>query len=67
MDPIQDPIQINLSAPIYGSNGTGVVSTTAGESVEGPDSLLVALTHAFKRMLAKPGAHGDILRAMFGR
>ena len=62
-----DPIQINLSAPIYGSNGTGVVPNQAGESVEAPDSLLVALTSAFKRMLARPGPHGATLRAMFGK
>ncbi|KAH0291169.1 hypothetical protein KCU62_g2984, partial [Aureobasidium sp. EXF-3399] len=61
-----DPIQINLSAPIYGSNGTGVVPNQVGESFEVPDSLLVALTSAFKRMLAQPGPHGATLRAMFG-
>jgi hypothetical protein len=61
------PIQINLSAPIYGSNGTGIVPNLADERVEVPDSILAALTVAFKRKLAEPGPQGDALRAMFGK
>jgi hypothetical protein len=61
------PIQINLSAPIYGSSGTGVVPNLADERVEVPDSFLAALTAAFKRKLAKSGPQGDALRAMFGK
>ena len=59
------PIQINLAA--FGSNGTGIVPTTADETAEAPDEFLVALTSAFKRRLAKSGPAGNVLRAWFGK
>ncbi|KAI4739129.1 hypothetical protein E4T50_10406 [Aureobasidium sp. EXF-12298] len=61
-----DPIQINLSAPIYGKQGTGVGPSQPDESVEEPSGFLAALTSAFKRKLAKSGPQGDAMKAMFG-
>jgi hypothetical protein len=62
-----DPIIINLSAPIYGSDGTGVVPSTADERVEAPDAVLAALTSAFRRLLARPGPRRGDLIAIFGK
>jgi hypothetical protein len=62
-----DPIQINLSAPIYGKKGTGVGPSQPDESVEEPSGFLAALTSAFKRQLAKSGPQGDAMKAMFGK
>ncbi|KAI4855727.1 hypothetical protein E4T45_02824 [Aureobasidium sp. EXF-8846] len=61
-----DPIIINLSAPIYGSDGTGVVPSTADERIEAPDAVLAALTSAFRRLLARPGPRRGDLIAIFG-
>ncbi|CAD0106740.1 unnamed protein product [Aureobasidium uvarum] len=61
-----DPIDIDLSAPIYPSDGTGVVPTEANERIEAAGGFLPALTSALERKLRKPGAHGDAMRAMFG-
>lgn len=60
-------IQINLSAPIYGSDGTGFVPNKTNERVEAPDDLLVAIQRAFLRELRKQGPRGDAMRAMFGK
>jgi hypothetical protein len=62
-----DPIQINLSAPIYGKKGTGVGPSQPDESVEEPSGFLAALTSAFKRKLAKSGPQGNAMKAMFGK
>ncbi|KAI4731613.1 hypothetical protein E4T49_00636 [Aureobasidium sp. EXF-10728] len=60
------PINIDLSAPIYPSDGTDVVPTKANERIEAAGDFLSALTSALKRKLREPGAHGDAMRAMFG-
>lgn len=60
-------IKINLSAPIYGSDGTGVVPNNTNERVEAPDDLLVAIKRAFLRELREAGPRGDAMRAMFGK
>ncbi|KAH0269810.1 hypothetical protein KCU91_g8451, partial [Aureobasidium melanogenum] len=59
-------IKINLSAPIYGSDGTGIVPNNADERVEADDDLLVAIQSAFRRRLRKAGPEGDTMRASFG-
>ncbi|CAD0085647.1 unnamed protein product, partial [Aureobasidium mustum] len=59
-------IKINLSAPIYGSDGTGIVPNEPGERAEAADEFLVALKNAFRRQLRKAGPQGDAMRAMFG-
>ncbi|KAG9575607.1 hypothetical protein KCU97_g14113, partial [Aureobasidium melanogenum] len=60
------PIKINLSAPIYGSDGTGIVPNNADEKVEPAGELLDALKNAFFRQLRKAGPQGDAMRASFG-
>ncbi|KAH0184582.1 hypothetical protein KCU99_g9011, partial [Aureobasidium melanogenum] len=60
------PIKIDLSAPIYGSDGTGIVPNNANERVEAAEELLDALKNAFLRQLSKAGPQGDTMRARFG-
>lgn len=59
--------KINLSAPIYGSDGTGIVPNNADERVEPAGELLSVVQQAFRRQLRKAGQQGDAMRAMFGK
>ncbi|KAG9649614.1 hypothetical protein KCU95_g5680, partial [Aureobasidium melanogenum] len=60
------PIKIDLSAPIYGSDGTGIVPNEPDERVEAADDFLVHVKNAFHRQLRKAGPQGDAMRARFG-
>ncbi|KAG9950660.1 hypothetical protein KCU85_g3431, partial [Aureobasidium melanogenum] len=57
--------KINLSAPIYGSDGTGIVPNNADERVEPAGELLSVVQQAFRRQLRKAGQQGDAMRVMF--
>ncbi|KAG9912497.1 hypothetical protein KCU94_g46, partial [Aureobasidium melanogenum] len=57
---------IDLSAPIYGSDGTGIVPNEPDERVEAADDFLVHVKNAFHRQLRKAGPQGDAMRARFG-
>ncbi|KAH0363427.1 hypothetical protein KCU65_g7411, partial [Aureobasidium melanogenum] len=58
-------IKINLSAPIYGSDGTGVVPNNADERVEPASELLLIVQQAFRRKLREAGPESDAMRASF--
>lgn len=60
-------IKINLSAPIYGSDGTSIVPNKPDERVEPAGELLLAVQRAFRRQLREAGPEGDAMRASFGK
>ncbi|KAI5212853.1 hypothetical protein AUEXF2481DRAFT_31202 [Aureobasidium subglaciale EXF-2481] len=53
-------IKVDLSAPIYPSDGTGIVPNKPNERVEPDDEILRALSHALNRKMREAAKAGII-------